>query len=202
MTSLTANFDKTGGFGGGQLGYNFQWDRFVLGVETDIQGSNIDGSGSAFASVPFSRFGTISANTYRESGLDYFSTVRGRLGYTFDQVLVYATGGFAYGGVSGVASTTLGIESLRAGQVAYNYTVNPSATRTGYVAGGGVEYALTPLWSVKAEYQYIDLGSGNGYIGYHTDTDRARGYYTIEQNFNTVRVGLNYKLQALVQTLK
>ncbi len=132
VTSPTENFDKTGGFGGGQLGYNYQWNQFVFGVETDIQGSKIDGSGSAFASVTqaFSRISSISASTYRESGLDYFGTVRGRLGYTFGQALVYATGGFAYGGVSGLASATLGIDT-RATQTAYNYTVNPSADPDG-----------------------------------------------------------------------
>lgn len=177
VTSPTESFDKTGGFGGGQLGYNYQWNQFVFGVETDIQGSKIDGSGSAFASITpaFSRMSSISANTYRESGLDYFGTVRGRIGYTLGQALFYATGGFAYGGVSGLASATLGIDT-RATQTAYNYTVSTGATRTGYAVGGGLEYALTPLWSVKAEYQYIDLGSASGFVGYHTDTERARGY--------------------------
>ncbi len=221
-TSPTVNFNKEGGFVGGQAGYNLQWNQFVLGVETDFQGAGIDGSASASASLapalpPASfalpshkgggPFETISSSAYRESFLDYFGTVRGRLGYTFGPALFYATGGFAYGGVSGAASATLGIDG-RGTQTSYNYTANPSATRTGYVVGGGVEYALAPQWSLKGEYQYIDLGSSNGYIGYHLDNnqgvvvDRARGYYTIEQNFNTVRVGLNYKLQALAAPLK
>lgn len=214
-TSPTVHFDKAGGFVGGQAGYNLQWNQFVLGVETDFQGAGIDGSASASTSVtpalpPSFRGGlsdTVSASAFRESTLDYFGTVRGRLGYTFGPALIYATGGFAYGGFTGNALATLGIDS-RGGTTTYNYAVTGSTTRTGYVLGGGLEYALSPQWSLKGEYQYIDLGGNNGYVGYHLDNsqgvvvDRARGYYTIEQNFNTVRVGLNYKLQALVAPLK
>ena len=122
-----------GGFGGGQIGYNIQRGTFVFGLETDFEASGITGGGINY---------------------DYFGTVRGRAGVTFDRALLYATGGFAYGDVSFPGF---------------------SHTETGYVVGGGLEYKLTPQWSGKIEYQYIDLDSSHW-----------------EKQINTIRVGVNY----------
>lgn len=213
-TSAVKSFEKTGGFGGGQIGYNIQRGQFVFGLETDIQSASIRGSASAFATANDIASGTtVSSNTYRNSGLDWFGTVRGRLGYAVDNALIYGTGGFAYGGVSGKASTTLSWLVPGFAPGTYTYSADTGATKTGYAVGAGVEYAFTPQWSVKAEYQYIDFGSSNGYLGAHVflyntvnpfnpAEARARGYYNIEQNFNTARIGLNYKLQDLVAPLK
>ena len=149
----------SGGFGGGQIGYNWQglfgYSPWVIGIEADIQGAGI--SDSAY---------------YRENSLNWFGTVRGRIGYAFGPALLYATGGFAYGEV----------ESKWDG-------FSVSETQTGYVVGGGLEYKFNPAWSVKAEYQFINLdasdlnGAGplNGNWG---NSDRSE--------INTFRVGLNY----------
>lgn len=95
-TSPTTSYDRSGGFGGGQLGYNFQRDRFVFGVETDIQGADITGSGSANRGADLHSTGyDVVANARREATLDWFGTVRGRLGYSFYSALIYFTGGFA-----------------------------------------------------------------------------------------------------------
>jgi outer membrane immunogenic protein len=101
-----------------------------------------------------------------KSSLDYFGSVRGRAGYAFDRALVYGTGGFGYGQV-----TNFGYSELQ----------------TGWVAGGGVEYKITPAWSAKAEYQYFDLdaphSSNTGPLG------DGSGNRT---EFSTFRVGVNY----------
>ncbi len=127
-----------GGFGGGQIGYNVQRDRIVFGIEADIQGAGISASGSDAGLDQF------------KSELDYFGTVRGRLGYAFDRTLVYATGGLAYGEVknSAVQAAT-----------GDNYSIDKTAV--GYVLGGGVEYKIGGAWSVKGEYQYINLGKND-----------------------------------------
>ena len=86
-----------GGFGGGQVGYNWQgvWHpRLVLGVEADVQGADI--SDHFVRGVSY--YGTTVFDGKQDVG--FFGTVRGRIGYTFDNVLVYGTGGFAYGGVN------------------------------------------------------------------------------------------------------
>ncbi len=175
--------DASGGFGGGQIGYNWQGGYFgprvVLGIEADIQGSGIgdDFHATSRNGIP----GIV------KTDLDYFGTVRGRLGYAFDRTLVYATGGFAYGNVN-----TREIDA----------TINfkNDELLTGFVVGGGVEHKINPSWSIKAEYQYIDLGSYklNG-------TDNLGKTFTsndLDAAFHTVRAGLNYQIHSGYEPLK
>ncbi len=125
-----------GGFGGGQIGYNVQRGNIVFGLETDIEGSGISASTDG-----------------KTSSLDYFGTVRGRLGYAFGRALVYGTGGFAYGQVANTGFS--------------------SETQGGWVAGAGVEYKFSPNWSGKAEYQYISLDDNDNTVG-RTDVNTVR----------------------------
>jgi outer membrane immunogenic protein len=151
-----------GGFGGGQIGYNWQNGAFVFGAEADIQGAGISAKGN---DAPF--FDTF------KSRLDYFGTIRGRLGYTFGSSLLYATGGFAYGGIK----NDLDI-----------FTNHQTAT--GYTIGGGWEYKFNPAWSVKAEYQYINLGRNDPHIVSNICT--TPGLKCEDDAFHTVRAGINY----------
>ncbi|MBS7545806.1 outer membrane protein [Ancylobacter oerskovii] len=142
--------DDTNGFLGGiQAGYNWQFagSPLVVGVETDIQATNIE-------SPTFS--------------LDYFGTVRARLGWAVDQFLIYGTGGFAY------ARGNYEIGGLSNKQ-----------TNTGWTIGAGGEYAFSPNWSVKAEYLYLDLGSES----YET----VGGPIDVGTTANILRLGVNYK---------
>ena len=197
--SPVTKYDRSGGFGGGQIGYSLQRDRIVFGVETDFQGADIQGSGSASVVLP--KIGgrgaaAISVLGEREGTLDWFGTVRGRLGYAYDQALIYFTGGLAYGGSHGNASI-----ELTNGAFSDRFTEHLSANRLGYVLGGGVEYALNRSWSLKAEYQFIDLGQSSGYVFYNTAAGgggtgpTGRANFTTNQSYNTVRLGVNYHLQ-------
>jgi outer membrane immunogenic protein len=171
-------FQSRGGFGGGQIGYNWQYNQIVFGAEADFQGSDISDS---FNVTVASNGGPLGVNAGQR--LNYFGTVRGRLGYAFDRALIYATGGFAYGRVSdSILLTNGGATALLAN----------AATRTGFVVGGGVEYSFAPAWSVKAEYQYISLGSEN-VSGVSTNSVFLQTTNNIDAKFNTVRIGLNYK---------
>ncbi len=155
----TDYLDPTGVFGGAQIGYNFQRGHFVFGVEADFEGAGISDS-----------------NAVAKSEMDWFGTVRGRLGYTFDRALVYGTGGFAFGDVKNSCA------SVSCGGV-----VSASETQTGWVVGGGVEYKFAPNWSGKVEYQYLDLdapfSSPVGPLGYGAGD---------QTQVHTVRVGVNY----------
>jgi outer membrane immunogenic protein len=121
--------DAGGGLVGGTLGYNWQFGHFVVGLEADIDWANVSdtdfGSGS-------------------KASLDYLGTVRGRLGYAFDRVLLYGTGGFAYGG--GTAKSFTGVIG------------SDEESAAGWTIGAGIEYAVWRNLSVKVEYRYTDLG--------------------------------------------
>ncbi|HZV21755.1 MAG TPA: outer membrane beta-barrel protein, partial [Hyphomicrobiales bacterium] len=124
----SALLSPSGGFAGGQIGYNWQGvfgmgPNWVLGVEADLQGSGIEDSSSGL-----------------KSSLNWFGTIRGRVGYAFGSTLVYATGGFAFGEVENTV-----------------FPARATETQTGYAVGGGVEYRFNPTWSIKGEYQFISL---------------------------------------------
>jgi outer membrane immunogenic protein len=177
-----------GGFGGGQIGYNWQGvlhPHVVLGIEADIQGADIQDKFVA-ASGP---------RTY-ESKIDYFGTVRGRIGYALDRTLVYFTGGFAYGGVNNSYSDPSNNNP--------NKSFKKDDTATGYVLGGGLEYKVTPAWSLKGEYQYINLGENDpvNTAGVSYKTFLGAGTVVHDDAFHTVRVGLNYHVGQGYEPLK
>jgi outer membrane immunogenic protein len=187
--------DQNGGFGGGQIGYNWQRDKIVYGLEADFQGAGLSDSGKQSitnnAQVVFSGAA--------KSEMDWFGTVRGRLGYSFDRSLLYFTGGFAYGNVK----NTLSLTATDGGSTATT-VLKKEDTKTGYVLGGGLEYSLTPAWSLKGEYQYLHLGSEklSGTAAADTGEDVTTGSAKFEDNFHTVRVGLNYHIHQGYEPLK
>ncbi|MCK0197066.1 porin family protein [Ancylobacter sp. 6x-1] len=144
-----------GGLVGGQIGYNLQYGQVVFGVETDLQYADMK-----------DRF-TFASGSSVSSELRYFGTVRARVGYAFDRILPYVTGGFAYG------SNKVNLD--------YSTPVSEKNTQTGYTIGAGVEYAFTSNLSAKVEYLWTDLGDDT-YAGRKVDVD-----------FNTVRAGINYR---------
>ncbi len=163
-----AGVDPKGGFGGGQVGYNWQLNGpFVVGVEADIQGSHIHDSG-----VSTGGRGTI-------YDLNWFGTVRGRVGYAMDRALLYATGGFAYGGIN--KRTVNGIPT--------DFTFD--GTATGYVLGVGLEYLFWRNWSAKLEYQYINLGRNDMFDPTGLNYATTRDLNTADDAFHTVRAGVN-----------
>ena len=157
-----------GGFGGGQIGYNVQRGNLVFGVETDFEGANI------------SKSATDAGNNKYSSDLNWFGTVRGRLGYTVDRALVYATGGLAYGNVDNKAIAS------PSGHV---YEANK--TDTGYTLGGGVEYKISQAWSLKGEYQYINLGTNDPVWNGVAYSKQSAGVVN-DDAYHTFRIGVNY----------
>jgi outer membrane immunogenic protein len=192
------SFDSNGGFGGGQIGYNLQRSRFVFGVEADIQGSGIKGSGKAVANADF---GDTIATANGNGDLDWFGTVRGRLGYTLDRSLIYFTGGLAFGGVK---KPSLTADDRKDGGTLATLG-GGDTTKTGFVLGGGLEYAINPAWSLKGEYQYIDLGTTKTSIAASDSVDGGNsvaGSLNTENKYHTVRVGLNYHVLPGYEPLK
>ncbi len=160
-----ATSSSNGGFiGGGQIGYNFQTNNFVWGIEADIQGlaGSSNGSSGVTAAAPIlgtanSWLGTTTAN----KSLDYLGTVRGRVGFLFTPtLLVYGTGGLAYGGAN-TSFSFIGTDMLGAFQPSF-LSSSYSDTLVGWTAGGGLEWMFAPRWSAKVEYLYYDLGTITG----------------------------------------
>jgi outer membrane immunogenic protein len=213
QTSGRFTYRPEGGFGGGQIGYNFQRGYLVYGLEADLQGGSISGSGSKVLNIGGASGDNLSVSS--SSDLDWFGTVRARLGFTVldSRGLLYATGGFAYGGVK----DTLALGALTAAN-GTKYTtatsVSHDETATGYTVGGGAEYAISQALSVKVEYQYIDLGSSSAnrsasfyeagrYFGYPWSAEAAaQANATVNHSYNTVRAGLNYHLSSGYEPLK
>ncbi|HEY8071824.1 MAG TPA: outer membrane beta-barrel protein [Methylocystis sp.] len=203
---------SNGGFvGGGQIGYNWQFNAFVVGLEADIQGfagsnrtaSAVSGVPVTFGGVPVDNFvGTTSVNR----SLDYLGTVRGRVGYLFTPtLLIYGTGGLAYGGVN-LNSTFFGTDTLLGGLGAASPAFGGSShsdTRVGWTAGGGVEWMFAPNWSAKLEYLYFDLGTATTPVSVSTQVATgpiaglgpllsAAQQVSSRFNGNIVRAGVNY----------
>lgn len=174
------NSSLDGILGGLQAGYNFQFGNWVAGIEADIQASDLDET-TSIAAVAVG--GPSQENRFE---LDYFGTVRGRIGYAFDTVLVYGTGGLAYGRAEARNTLTSGFAPA-----------TPSISDTdkqnyvGYALGAGVEAAIGGSgWTVKAEYLYIDLGDER------FNFNPAPGLTTtsrVDLDMHVVRAGVNYR---------
>jgi outer membrane immunogenic protein len=186
-----------GALGGLQAGYNWQRDRFVLGIEADFQGTNL--TGSTAASLPASAASPgLSTSAQAKTSLDWFGTVRGRAGAAvFCQGLIYATGGFAYGQSDQTLSLT--------GYNAPNQKTASSASSgvaTGYTVGGGFEWAFNRAWSFKSEYQYIAFSTVDPAQEFTVGNQAFSGTFQAERTYQTVRAGVNYHLGAPYEPLK
>lgn len=164
-TTDLADINASGFLGGVQAGYNWQLGQMVYGIEADFQGSTAKGS------VSDASIGLVELS----NKVDWFGTLRARVGYTpTDRVMIYGTGGLAYGHVKSELVTDA------------PFTGSSSKTKAGWTVGTGIEYALGTNWTVKPEYLYTDLGKS---------TILSSGGASLKNDiaFHTVRVGLNYK---------
>jgi outer membrane immunogenic protein len=148
--SVANNPAKPSGFVGGvQAGYNWQSGSFVFGLEGDIQATAAE---ETFAPWKFSN--------------PWFGTVRGRVGYAFNNIMFFGTGGLAFGELR---ATTFG--------------VTESQTNAGWTLGAGAEMGIDRHWSAKIEYLYVDLANSNFVV-----TGASNGY-----RFGLIRAGINYR---------
>ena len=178
---------KSDGFtGGAQIGYNYEFAAgpaggIVVGVEAD----------AAYTGLNHTTFynGSYDETTYNStfaSRTDFVGTVRGRVGYAFDRVMVYGTGGFAYGGVRN--SDAFG-----------GYSANSDKLLTGYAYGGGIEYALptgsflnffnSSAVTIKGEFIHYDLGTSN----FNNNSGIYAYNVAVRTSGNLARAGLNFK---------
>jgi outer membrane immunogenic protein len=178
--------------GGAQIGYNWQINNMVVGVEAD--GSWL--SGKAARTVTYLNAvalnpGDIMTNS---TNATWLATIRGRLGVTFDRTLLYATGGVAFGEVK--TTDTFCVLGCAAPFLPGAFSsVSTSTTRTGWTAGVGVEHAFDTNWSLKLEYLYVDLGKFNTNIPACPACAPLLTDITMTHRYtdNIVRAGINYR---------
>jgi outer membrane immunogenic protein len=200
---------RTSGFiGGGTLGYNWQAGSFVYGLETDFSG--LTNSNDTLLSIP----GACIPGTFQFSlskcgyGWQYSNriswlwTVRPRIGLAVDRTLIYFTGGFALAGVQNGFWSTGSCGPIGCNGAEPFFAVSSSSARVGFTVGGGVEYALTPNWTIKGEALYVDLQSSNaaftpllvGTAGFPVVIpDGAPFNVRWDNSLVVIRAGLNYK---------
>ncbi|WP_395664412.1 outer membrane protein [Methylocella sp.] len=157
------SYSPSGVVGGAHVGYNYQINRFVLGLEGDVEGSGLS-KNYAFGGVIYG------------TSIPVQGGVRGRLGVSFDKALLYVTGGAAFAGVDTTYQSWSGYTSQ-------------TSTRAGWTVGGGLEYAITPNWSARAEYRYADLGSFTNQV-YAAGVGASVNHHPTTQ---TVRLGFSYR---------
>ncbi|WP_262048373.1 outer membrane protein [Bradyrhizobium sp. Bra78] len=218
LSSGAGKFDLNGVIGGGQIGYNWQREMFVVGLEADFQGGGQKGSLDALcAGAPAGLQDGVCTPGHRGDNtfdpalpvafnlaqkLDWFGTVRGRLGVAVaPRVLFYGTGGLAYGRVSTSGSVSAinvgGFPGADGGTFTpVSASFSNSTTRLGWSAGAGIEGAFADNWSARLEYLHVDLGTVSG--SFATPVIALSGAplvvgYRSHVTDNILRFGVNYR---------
>jgi outer membrane immunogenic protein len=166
---------ESGFLGGAQAGVNFQMGAFVLGGEFDWSWSNVGGTANTASLIP--------GVTVRSTGdVNWFATATGRLGFAANNMLIYAKAGGAWMDVRYTAA------ALAGGAIIIGPAVIDD-TRTGWTVGGGLEVGLTPNWSAKIEYGYLDFGSRT----YTFTAPGAAATAAIDSQYHVIKGGINYR---------
>jgi len=170
FTTLSRNMANEGIIGGGFVGYNFQYNNFVIGLQ-----GGFDGAGNGGSHTRLSYLGNVYENGFSQT---WIASIDGRLGYAIDKALIYAIGGVAFD----EQGANLSVNNIQ--------FFNRSSNQTGYDVGFGGEYMITANWTARVEYRYYNFGASNytspfgpvGNVNYRTTvTD------------NVVRAGVAYK---------
>jgi outer membrane immunogenic protein len=187
--SFTPNewgYDESGVIAGGTIGYNHQWNWLVLGIEADLGYMNLEGRGTShFNAVHFG------SDTDGKTDSNFYTTIRGRLGFAWGHWLFYATGGgigvnLETRVIDNCDTGACGDELINAGTTNFNW---------GWTGGGGIEYMFNCHWTVKGEYLRYKLDdqdfSGEATF-FGTPVGRFR-FTGVGPEGNIIRAALNYK---------
>lgn len=185
----TGSNTKVGFSGGGQIGVNWQVNFLVFGVEADV--NSLSGKATIGATSAVSPPATGTFTIASEAHADWLGTVRGRLGFAADRFLIYVTGGAAFAHIKFNQSFS---DNCCTSSTPLT-TFATFGTKTGYAAGGGVEFGIASNWSVRGEYLFAGgfAAVGGSYVARsangHGDLHTASAKLSIHQ----ARAGLNYR---------
>lgn len=174
--------DAAGLVAGGFLGYNFQFGNFVLGGEA---GFSFVGMRDSFVSDLEPATGSGDLMSVRQSfKTHYLITVGPRVGYAWDKVLLYATGGLAVGDNDYR-------QTIKEPEFGFIQEGKSDETQLGWTVGGGLEYCLSEHWRVRAEYRYVDLDSTD--FSTHANNNQYTGHHESTLTYHSVTAGLAFK---------
>lgn len=178
--------DKADGwFGGAQVGYNWQSNNWVFGVEADAFFSSIKGDADSLWEYDFGPGNTGYTETELEYKIDAFGTIRGRLGYAMDRFLPYITGGAAWANVK-VSGDSYNYNDIGPDT---SFSGSKSDVEWGWTIGAGAEYLITDNLSIKGEYLYMDFGDQKKSFEY---SDGGPYNFKTDLDIHTFKIGLNY----------
>jgi len=173
----SANVDVNGYMLGGQVGCDYQFTpNWVVGIEGVLSGGNIGGT-TSFPTT-FAVPGDDTASF--KSTSDFLASVTGRIGYAWDRWMLYGKGGVAMVG-----------DRYHASDALQTYAFDGTEDRLGWTAGAGIEWAFTPLWSVKLEYDYYWFGQRSVLFDDSTIL-MINAPVNITQNIQVVTLGVNF----------
>jgi len=174
LTGASFTGNHSGVIGGGTAGYNWQVSPiFVVGFEGTFDGTSI-GKTSDTVVVPILGRPTAVQGSI---GTNWVSTLAARVGIAQNNILYYAKGGGGWADNSASLTNTI-----------TGASVSTSNTRSGWLVGGGIEYAVSPNWTIKAEYDYLGLSNWTN-SGPLSPVDT----FNLSRQINMFTVGANYK---------
>ena len=174
--------------GGIQVGANRQYGNIVIGIEADFNDSQLEDSESIYVD-----YGYTEDYYHHDSKVDWFSTLRGRIGYAPHQnLLLFVTGGAAMGRIESKTRFETDYTTYDAWDTSWSSSARD--TRFGGVVGAGAEYSVASRWSVKAEYLFIDLGTKTNVVnGTYVNGDAKTYSVKNKGQFSTFRLGVNFR---------
>ncbi len=195
---VTSTFSGTNNYsgvlGGGQIGANYQFtNNWVIGIEADVDWASLSNT----ASVCTFAAGVTTGCASNNNKIDDFGTVRGRFGYAANNVLFYGTGGWAWANTTTSAALNCAGTGCPTTSLAFTGgATSASATPSGWTAGGGVEWAFTRNWTLRAEYLHLQF---NGVAETFSSTGTLltvpftlTSGSTSNVGIDVARVGINY----------
>jgi outer membrane immunogenic protein len=172
----------TSGFlGGGYAGFNYQIDRFVIGIDGDYSWANLSGSNTSV--------GLFGATDPTIGHQDWIATLAGRLGYAINDWMLFGKAGWAWEGVHANG------EGFSAAGVFTGVGINPEHTRNGWTFGTGIEWGFARNWSAKLEYDYVKFNTANVHfiIVPSPAGPVSINQFSVVSSLNMVKLGIAYR---------
>lgn len=192
LVSNITSSDSSRFLGGVKIGYNWQTNSYVYGIEADL--SHLKEKTLRSSSTASDGVREISVSANGDLGLDWLGTIRARSGYAFSDILPYVTAGYAFGSIDGRSNLTYSDSEFGRTE----RSIGDKSTQSGWVAGLGLDYRIKSNILAGLSYLYVDLGSKKTESDIYAtpvESSNARSAAissSVDPSFHMFRVGLTY----------